>query len=115
METRVLLSVAVAVDYSYDADNFFNSQAKKDLMQAAANAFAAQLNDNLTAITPSGFNTWSAQFPDPATGTIRSVSNLSVPAGALILYVGGGHLAGSSEAGLGSKTVEAILGDFERV
>ena len=111
METRVLLSVAVAVDYSYDADNFFNSQAKKDLMQAAANAFAAQLNDNLTAITPSGFNTWSAQFPDPATGTIRSVSNLSVPAGALILYVGGGHLAGSSEAGLGSTGGYNATGD----
>ena len=111
METRVLLSLAVVVDYSYDTDHFFNTQAKKDLMQAAADALGSQLNDNLTAITPNGFNTWSAQFPDPSTGTIRSVSNLNVPTGTLILYVGGGHLSGSSEAGLGSTGGYNASGD----
>src|SRR5262249_38609509 len=88
--------------YSYDADNFFNTQAKRDLMQQAANTLAAVLNDNLAAITPAGSNTWSAVFNDPSNGGSRSIPNLVVPANKLIVYVGGAHAPGPSEAGLGS-------------
>jgi hypothetical protein len=102
LEVRTLPSVAIVVNYSYDVDNFFSTQAKRDLMQQAANTLAAVLNDNLSAITPAGSNTWSAVFNDPSTGASRSIPNLVVPANTLILYVGGGHLTGSSEAGLGS-------------
>lgn len=111
LESRELLSLSIQIDYSYDNDKFFNTQAKKDLMQLAANTLAADLNDSLTAITPSGTNTWSATFPDPSTGTIRSLSNLVVPANTLIIYVGGGSLAGGSEAGLGSTGGFGASGD----
>src|SRR4051794_24358401 len=64
-EARVVPSVTIAINYAFDASPFFDTQAKRDLMQQAADAVASALNDSLAAITPGGGNTWSADFPDP--------------------------------------------------
>ena len=39
LESRELLTINVVIDYSLDANNFLDSQAKKDLLQTAADAF----------------------------------------------------------------------------
>ena len=114
VEARVLPAVTIAVDFSQDSANFFDTQAKKDLMQFAASAVGAMLNDSLSAVVASGGNTWSATFPSPATGATVAFPNLVVPANALIIYVGGRGLPGRSEAGEGSTggyTASSSVGD----
>ncbi|GAC1468071.1 MAG: hypothetical protein NVSMB9_10350 [Isosphaeraceae bacterium] len=102
METRLLPAVSIAIDYSYDTVNFFNTQAKRDLMQLAADSISSTLGNSLTAIVPSGTNTWSESFPDPSTGAIQTLANPTVPANTLVIYAGGSRLAGLAEAGYGS-------------
>lgn len=75
LESRELLTINVVIDYSLDANNFFDSQAKKDLLQSAADAIGSRLTDTLSAITPSGSNTWTAIFENPATGAEKQVVN----------------------------------------
>jgi hypothetical protein len=104
-------SVTIAIDYSFDSSHFFDTQAKKDLMQLAADTVAVDLNDSLAAVTPAGQDTWTADFPNPSTGATQSIPNLVVPANTIIIYVGGGRLSGSSEAGLGSTGGYDASGD----
>lgn len=99
LESRRLMAAVnstplhVLVDYTYDTANFFNTQAKRDLMQAAANFAMADLGDSLSSIIPSGDNGWRAVFDHPATGAEQRVSNLSVPADTLLVFVGSRHLS----------------------
>ncbi|MBC7820459.1 MAG: matrixin family metalloprotease, partial [Planctomycetaceae bacterium] len=100
LEARTLLTTVV-IDYSLDTNNFFDTQAKKDLLQTAADSLASHLADNLLAITPgpSGFgfdNTWDAIFDDPATGLDHSITDMTVAAGTIIVYAGGRDLPGST-------------------
>src|SRR4051812_17481538 len=67
VEARFLPAVSIAIDYSFDSTNFFDTQPKRDLMQLAANTVASALNDSLAAIAPGGGNTWTATFPNPST------------------------------------------------
>ncbi|MGE3820446.1 MAG: Calx-beta domain-containing protein [Isosphaeraceae bacterium] len=111
LEERTLLSLTIRIDYSYDTLNFFNTQAKRDLMQLAANALASHLDDSLLAINPSGQNTWEAVFPHPGNGQTIGITNLVVPANTFIIYVGGSYLSGGSEAGEGSTGGYSASGD----
>lgn len=56
LESRPLLTT-VLIDYSLDTNNFFNTDAKRVLLQSAADALGSRLTDSLTAINPSGGNT----------------------------------------------------------
>jgi hypothetical protein len=85
-------AITIQIDYSYDTNDFFNTQAKKDLLQDAANTLAARLTDNLSAITPGGNNTWSETFFSPATGNQVNVLNATVPANTVVIYAGGRDL-----------------------
>ena len=97
LELRSLPSaLTIVIDYSYDTNHFFDTQEKRDLFQSAANEYAARIVDDLTAIKPSGSNTWSAQFTNPATGESISVSNLVVAADTIIVYAGGRDLGGDT-------------------
>jgi len=101
LEPRVVLSLNIAFDYSYDSTGFFNTQAKKDLLQAAANSIAGAVGNTLSAITPGGGNTWSPDFFNPSNpGQDVTLVNPSVPANTIVIYVGAGGLGGT-EAGLG--------------
>lgn len=96
LEPRTLLTTVV-IDYSLDTNNFFDTQAKKDLLQTVADSLAGRLNDNLLAITPgpTGFgfdNTWEAIFDHPATGLEFSITDLIVPADTIFIYAGGREL-----------------------
>jgi hypothetical protein len=88
-------------DYIYDSNNFFNTQAKKDLLEQKVASYFTPFTDNLTAINPgpSGFgfdNTWTAKFTHPGTGLEQSIANLVVPANTLIVYAGGRDLPGNT-------------------
>ena len=88
-------ALTITFDYSYDTGNFFNTQAKKDALNAAAAVFTSRITDSLSAIAPSGSNTWSANFNNPSTGGVGSTSNLVVGANELVIYVGARDLGGS--------------------
>jgi len=89
LETRCLLSgITFQFDYTYDTNNFFDTQAKKDLLEQAAAIYEGGMtgsainhygiNDTLNAIQPGGGNTWSAVFTSPGSGATLSVDNLSI-------------------------------------
>jgi len=90
-------AINIVFDYSDDTNNFFasNPTAKVDL-EAAGQFFDSLLSDSLTAINPSGSNSWTATFTNPSTGNSASVSNLSIAANEILIFVGGLSLSGST-------------------
>jgi hypothetical protein len=82
-------TVHVRVDYSLDTNNFFDTQAKRDLLQQAADLVAGWFRDELLAIVPGGGDTWDAVLDHPATGLTHEVSNMSVAADEVVLFAGG--------------------------
>jgi hypothetical protein len=102
LERRALLSLTIQLDYSKDANNFFDTQAKKDLLQLAVNSIANEINTSLAAIpAPTGSNSWTATFFDPATGSEDSIPNLVVPADTIIVFVGGRAFSGAERGNAG--------------
>ena len=79
-------------------------------MNMSANAPALS-QDHLAAIVPQEGDTWTAQFPDPASGADQLVTNLVVPADTIVIYVGGGALPGQGEAAVGSTGGFSADGD----
>ena len=51
-KSAVLAAMSIQFDYTYDTANFFNTQAKKDLLAAAASVFTSRITDDLAAIAP---------------------------------------------------------------
>ncbi|RMF83954.1 MAG: peptidase M10A and M12B matrixin and adamalysin [Nitrospirae bacterium] len=87
----------IQFDYGYDTGGFFSSHpnAQTDL-QAAGHYFETRITDTLSAITSGGPNHFTASFTDPATGNPTSISDYSVPADTLVVFVGGQNLGGSA-------------------
>jgi hypothetical protein len=91
------------IDYSLDQanNNFFNpntadGQAARAAMTAAAQVYGDRLIDNLTAITSGGINTWTTDFTNPGNGQNHvAISNLTIPANTIKIYVGGRSLGGA--------------------
>lgn len=88
-------SITATINYSLDTNNFFNSAAKRDLLQSAADEIVSRFGDDLTAISPSGSNSWTAQFFHPGNGQVETINNLDVAANELIIYAGGQNLGGN--------------------
>ena len=90
-------AITIEFDYSLDAGSqspFFPvaSPARQSL-EAAGVAIGTYLNDSLASITPSGGNTWAAQFFNPTSGAISSVDNPTIGANTIRIYVGARNLA----------------------
>ncbi|MEZ6193894.1 MAG: matrixin family metalloprotease [Phycisphaerales bacterium] len=112
-------AINIVFDYSLDTNNFFNTQAKRDVMDAAAAVFEA-FTDQLAAITPGTVynqgtanqfsDTWTASFTHPGTGSSYTVNNLSIAADTILVYAGGRNLPGSTlgEGGPGGFTANGI-------
>src|SRR5688500_12993485 len=101
LEQRTLMSVKIALDYTLDTSGFFASTTRRDAMKLAADTLANRVGDTLSAVVPSGTNTWSANFGHPATGQTHTIQNPSIPADTIRIYVGARSFGGSSQLGLG--------------
>ncbi|MGB0740566.1 MAG: hypothetical protein ACPGXX_10885, partial [Planctomycetaceae bacterium] len=106
LETRILPAITIAIDYSLDSNGFFDLQERRDELQRAADTLSSRMQDNLSAITPGGGNSWTAQISHPGNNTTRNFSNLNVPADTLIFFAGGRALSGAiAEGGPGGFSV----------
>src|SRR5258706_1658218 len=84
---RLHAAITIQLDYSHDSNGFFTSHPQaKATLNYAAQILTDRFRDSLTAITPSGGNTWTARPFDPAGGSDLAISNLNVPAHTVILY-----------------------------
>lgn len=105
--------------YDYDSNNFFSSQARKNVLESAGSYFENILTDNLTAITSSGGNHFNAQFDRPDTDVLTTENDFSVAADTLVVYVGGRNISGSTlgQGGPGgfsaSGVSQAFFDNFE--
>jgi hypothetical protein len=109
LEARELPAVTIQLNYSYDTGFLANNPQAQATLQAVATQMGDNISANLAALAPSGGNTWSATFYDPATGGQTSVSNPAVPADTIVIYVGARALS-SSEAGFGGFGGYSISG-----
>ena len=100
LEPRVLLSIAINVDYTYDAGGFFDDPARREVVEAAADYLGGLLNDSLEAIIPGGGNDWRIQFTNPGSGMSTQVESPTIDEDELLLFVGGRDLGGDT-LGLG--------------
>lgn len=106
LEDRLMLSINIVFDYTYDTSGFFDSYERKATVEAAARLFEDAISDTLSAITPGGINTWTASFPNPSTGTTVSLDDLVIPAGEVRVFLGARTLGGST-IGLASSAWSA--------
>src|SRR5439155_11843345 len=102
LEGREVPAVTILLDYSFDSSGFFNDPTRRAILQQAVNEVGSHLNAALTAITPGGGNSFTASFFNPANGQQAQVANLSVPANAIVVYVGGRAMS-RGEAGVGGN------------
>jgi len=112
LEQRQLLTISIQFDYSRDTSHFFDDPARRTLLELAGQTIGNQLHDSLWAISPSGRNTWTASFSDPASTNLRVVKNLKIPADTLVVFVGArdiGPLAFGGPGGYSSTGSTAWL------
>ncbi len=95
LEDRLLLTLTFTFDYTYDTSNFFNTQARKDVLELAGQLVGSQFSDTLEAITPGGSNTWRANFARPDTGANQEVTDPVIAENELLVFVGSRALNGS--------------------
>ena len=112
-------AINIVFDYSLDANNFFDTQAKRDVLDQAASIFEV-FTDDLDAIVPGTVynqgttdefaDTWTATFTNPATGAAATMTDLTIPADTLLVYAGGRTLSGTTIGigGPGGYTVSGI-------
>ena len=70
LEAREVPAILIQVDYTYDTGFFANNPQARATLEMAAAELGNSVTADLGAIVPSGANTWTATFPDPATGAI---------------------------------------------
>jgi hypothetical protein len=85
----------IVFDYTYDTSSFFDA-SRKSLMDLAANAFESRLSDNLTAINSGVGGSVDFQFSNPSGSGSITVTNGSVAANELRVYLGAEVMAGST-------------------
>lgn len=106
LEERDVPSITILIDYRYDlranggAGFFEDNPAARAVIERVAQELGQRVSANLSAIVPSGTNTWTATFFHPRTGQQVSISNPTVPANTIVVYVGGRAMPGP-EAGVG--------------
>jgi hypothetical protein len=85
-------------DYSLDTGFFSGANEGRRLHLEAVGSYVSQFltATSLAGITAGGGNTWTAQFTSPSSpSTTHSVTDLSVAANTVVVYVGGAGLGGS--------------------
>jgi hypothetical protein len=112
--------LTISLDYSYDQANynFFdpnsaNGQAARAALSRAASVYEDRLLDTFTPISPGAGNTWVTDFTNPGNGQSHlQISNLSIPANTIKIFVGGRPLgAAIGLGGPGGYTVTPAPGN----
>ncbi|AFZ51182.1 hypothetical protein Dacsa_2595 [Dactylococcopsis salina PCC 8305] len=105
-------NLIIDVDYTYDTNNFFDTQEKKDVFEETINEIAARLGDDLASIDPSNLsvNTWDMVFTHPGTGNRATLTDQIIEANTLRIFVGGAPLGGTTlgRGGSGSYSVSGF-------
>lgn len=122
LEVRVLPAITVTIDYTFDSSNFFApASGRREVLEAAVNEVASQLGDSFNEIVPhkdASFDTWTALFTNPATGSSQTMVDLIVGENEIIVYVGARQL-GSSTLGIGgyggASTISGTQNWLDRV
>lgn len=86
-------AIVIEFDYTFDTNNFFSTQGRKDVLNAAGSSFSSIIRDDLTAINPGGANSFNATLSNPASGASTTINNFSVGTNTLIIYAGGRALS----------------------
>jgi len=103
-------AVVINFDYTYDGGFFSGSNAsRRDILDAAGGFLGGILTDSLTAITSGGINNFSAVFQRPDTGASTTLSNFSVAADTLTVFVGG-QTMGAGNLGYGGYGGYSVSG-----
>ncbi len=89
-------TVRFKFDYSFDSNGFFSQPSRRTLLEEAAETLASKLTDSLSAISPSGTNTWTAQVFHPANGSFVDAPVKNIAANEIYVYAGGRDLPGTS-------------------
>lgn len=85
----------IRFDYSLDTNGFFKSASRRSLLQTAADGLVQRFTDDLTAISPSGSNSWDAIVLHPATGNQKTIANPTIQSNEIVVYAGARDLSGS--------------------
>lgn len=96
LEDRLTPAVTVRFDYTYDTSGFFSDPVRQAALERAANDLTSGMTDDLAAIVPSGGNSWVAFTARPDTGASLHLSNLSLAAGEVLIFVGARPLPGAT-------------------
>ncbi|MFO0936003.1 MAG: FG-GAP-like repeat-containing protein [Gemmataceae bacterium] len=110
LESRENPAIHFRFDYSLDTTGFFQSADRRAALERAGAAITSQLNGSLSAITPSGSNTWSLTLTNPFTGSTVTKTNPSIGTDEILVYVSGAPSTGS-ELGFDAPTRYDASGD----
>src|SRR5262245_26931009 len=91
LELRVVPALQVLFDFRFDDTGFFTEHIDRvNVLRLAASDVTSQLRDELAAIPfPTAGNSWKARFDRPSgVGQAEEITNLPVPANAIIVFVG---------------------------
>ncbi len=103
LESRDCPAVTIRFDYTYDTSGFFNDPTRRAALERAAGVYESRLQDSLSAIVPNAAisHTWTAITFDAITNSNISISNPTIAANEIVVYVAGGPV-GASELGVAS-------------
>ncbi len=91
-------NIKLRFDYSLDTSGFFNDASRRAALELAGRMAASRFTDSLSAITPTGTNTWSAVVINPSTGNQLSIDNPTIAANEIVVYAGSRNLGGTTLA-----------------
>ena len=108
-------NVDIVFDYRYDSSGFFTgaNSSRQNLLNDAASVFESRFQDNLTAITSAGSNSFNASFFEPDNGNNISIPNFSVATDQIVVFAGaynlGSTLAVGGNGGFSSSDSASFL------
>ncbi len=101
LESRQLLTITFQFDFSRDTNHFFDDTARRQILELAGEAIGSRLDDDLLAITPSGDNTWSFNATNPSGSDAITLSNQTIPANTVLVFVGSRNMSSLGVGGPG--------------
>lgn len=109
-------NVDIVFDYRYDSSGFFTgaNSYRQGILDSAATVFESRFQDSLTAVSGLGRDTFNVRFFQPDNGNAISISNFSVAADQIVVFVGAynlGSLAIGGPGGYSASGSPAFLGN----